>query len=139
MMGSLVNTADLVLLPGWPLSHADHRYSTMVTLDHVDRDVPIVFYAEQPYASEPLNLVKGLLRDHTVAPLTHAYGAGVRWKRIRPDRGSRKSQARAMSCYGGELQQLGVRGRWSKFYRLAFGEWLGIGERSALPFDLPCS
>jgi LmbE family N-acetylglucosaminyl deacetylase len=128
--------ADLTLLPGWPLSHADHRYATMLVMERLDRTAPIAFYAEQPYAAEPVTMLKGALRNRTVAPLRHACDGEIRWQRCRLDAASRSAQDRALSHYGGELANLGLRGRWGRLVRrLNGGEWLGVGEHTQLPSE----
>ncbi len=129
----IVSESDVTLLPGWPLSHADHRYATMIVLDRADSSMPFVFYAEQPYAAEPVALLKGALKHHHVAPLRHAYGADVHWRRDRLDQACRRAQARALAKYVGEVSNLGVRGRWAEAYRRVAGEWLGIGQKVPVP------
>ena len=132
----ILGDADLMLLPGWPLSHADHRYTTMLVMERLDRNAPIVFYAEQPYAAEPVTMLKGAIRNRTVAPLRHAYGGEIRWRRSRFDTTARRAQDRALSHYGGELANLGLRGRWGQLVRrLNGGEWLGVGEHTELPSE----
>jgi LmbE family N-acetylglucosaminyl deacetylase len=125
--------ADVALLPGWPLSHGDHRYATMLVLERADPSTPLVFYAEQPYAAEPLSLLKGALRHHSVEPLRHAYGADVAWRRHRLDRASQLAQNRAAVRYLGEMRNLGLRGRWAHLHRRLAGEWLGIGHKVQVP------
>lgn len=133
----VLESAATVLLPGWPLSHADHRYSTLLVLERIDPAMPIVFYAEQPYAAEPITLLKGMVRDRLVSPLRHAYGAEVNWRRHRLRRAARDAQSQALSQYAGELQNLGVRGRWGHAYRfVSGGEWLGVGAKTAVPAGL---
>jgi LmbE family N-acetylglucosaminyl deacetylase len=132
-LGPPLDESDAVLLPGWPLSHADHRYATLLTLERIDRRRPIVFYAEEPYATEPITLLKGAVRNRTVAPLRHALGAEIRWRRNPIDSAGRAAQRRALVKYRGELQTLGFRGRWGRAYRrVAGGEWLGTCESSVV-------
>jgi LmbE family N-acetylglucosaminyl deacetylase len=132
----LLGDADLTLLPGWPLSHADHRYTTMLVMERLDRTSPIAFYAEQPYAAEPVTMLKGAIRNRTVAPLRYACGGEIRWHRYRLDAEARRAQDRALSHYGGELANLGFRGRWAKLVRRLYaGEWLGVGEQTELPAE----
>lgn len=129
--------SGLIMLPGYPLSHADHRYTTMLVLERIDPTIPIVFYAELPYAAEPLRLVKARLRERTVAPLLHAYGADIDWRLQRLTRPDRKAKALAISKYAGELEALGFRARWNRIHdRFARGEWLGMGRRAEIPRGL---
>ena len=131
-----IGAAAATLLPGWPLSHADHRYATMLVLERIDASTPIAFYAEQPYAAEPVTLLKGMVRRHTVAPLRHAYDADIRWHRNRLSVDTHRAHARAVAHYAGEVQNLGIRGRWGGLYRRFVGEWLGIGQKVPLPPEL---
>jgi LmbE family N-acetylglucosaminyl deacetylase len=131
-----VDSADLVLLPGWPLTHADHHYVMMLVLERIDSEMPIVFYAEQPYASYPIKLLKGVVGDRTEAALRHAYRAGVHWRRQRLDQECREAQRRALAKYVGELENLGLRAMLAKVGHWLSGEWLGIGERMPLPAGL---
>ena len=136
-LGPLVQTADLTLLPGWPLNHGDHRYATTLVLDRLDHGAPIVFYAEQPYAAEPLVVLKGIVRNRTVAPLRHAYGSEITWRRRPLDVAERAAQQRAAARYSGELKNLGLRGRWGAFARrLSGGEWLGLSRETSVPAEL---
>jgi LmbE family N-acetylglucosaminyl deacetylase len=41
---------DAVLLPGFPLLQADHRWVSFTALDRLGEDVPLGFYVDQPYA-----------------------------------------------------------------------------------------
>lgn len=131
-----LDSADLILLPGWPLGHADHRYATMLVLERVDAAMPIAFYAEQPYASNPVTHLKGIVRNRTVAPLRHAYGSGIRWSRQRLDRQCRDAQRRALRHYTGELKNLGPRAVMASAGRRLSGEWLGIGDKAPMPAGL---
>jgi len=135
-LGPALTGAAAVLLPGWPLSHSDHHYATMLVLERGDADVPVAFYAEQPYASTPPALLKAVLRGRTGAPLAHAYGHGVRWRRMRIDDAGIAAQRRAVAAYAGELANLGLRVRWSDLARRFAGEWIGVGEHVGLPSEL---
>jgi LmbE family N-acetylglucosaminyl deacetylase len=128
-----VQGADVTLLPGWPLQHADHRYAALLVLERIAATAPVVFYAEHPYAAEPATLLKAAVKHHIVAPLRHAYGADIRWARHRLDPASAQAQQRAVQCYAGELVNLGIRGRWGGLYRRGAGEWLGVGQRGPIP------
>lgn len=134
-LAPLLDRADVILLPGWPLSHADHRYATLAVLGRVASTSAIVFYAEHPYASEPVTLIKSRLRGRTAAPLRHAYGGDITWRRNQLDESSRSAQARAVRRYVGELHNLGWRARWDGAYRKLSGEWLGFGERVPPPSE----
>ena len=47
-LGPVLETTSLVMLPGWPLGHSDHRYATMLVLDRLSKDTPVMFYGELP-------------------------------------------------------------------------------------------
>jgi LmbE family N-acetylglucosaminyl deacetylase len=133
LLAPAISPADLILLPGWPLGHADHRYATLLVLERVDATMPIVFYAEQPYASNPVTHVKGIVRNRSVAPLRHAYGSDILWTRQRVDRQCRDAQRRAVRHYAGELKNLGPRALMASLGRRVSGEWLGIGAKVPVP------
>jgi LmbE family N-acetylglucosaminyl deacetylase len=42
--------ADMVLIPGFPLAHPDHRWLSELIRDHEDALPELGFYVEQPYA-----------------------------------------------------------------------------------------
>jgi LmbE family N-acetylglucosaminyl deacetylase len=73
-VGSAVEGADTVLLPGSPLTHADHAWLTRIL---VERSLPcerLGFYAEQPYtyrdgATKELPPAPGWLRDAVGSPM----------------------------------------------------------------------
>lgn len=134
-LAPLLEETDVTLLPGWPFSHADHRYATLLVLERLTPSSPVVFYAEHPYASEPLTLLKSRLRGRTKAPLRHAYGAAIVWRRNRLDEESRGAQNRAVARYAGELENLGLRARWDGVYRQISGEWVGMGDKAPVPAE----
>jgi LmbE family N-acetylglucosaminyl deacetylase len=131
-LGGLVQTADVTLLPGWPLSHADHRYATLLTLDRLGNGCPVGFYAEQPYASEPVTMIKAPIRHRNAVTLRHSY-PGVRWRRRRLERTDVQAQARARGRYAGEIAKLGYRARWAHVHHRIGGEWLGFAGGFPLP------
>lgn len=126
--------ADGVLLPGWPLSHADHRYTTLLSLRELDPMMPIGFYAELPYAAQPVQLVKAAIRKRDLAPIRQAYRDEIRWRHRRLAKADRRAKREAQLAYAGELGSLGIRGRWGrKQAALTRGEWIGIGRRVPFP------
>jgi LmbE family N-acetylglucosaminyl deacetylase len=74
-----VGAADLVLLPGFPLSHPDHRWlvDALVERDELAR-LRHAFYAEQPYAARSKERPSGFV------PLGRGMGDRVaKWRAIR--------------------------------------------------------
>ena len=81
-------------------------------------------------------LSRAFCRGRTVAPLRHAYGAEIRWHRQRVDGTSHRRQDEAVALYGGELVNLGLRGRWGRVHRRVAGEWIGVGQKVPVPDGL---
>ena len=46
----LLAGAEAVLIPGWPLKHADHRWVTRLALGHLPGRTTVGLYVDQPYA-----------------------------------------------------------------------------------------
>jgi LmbE family N-acetylglucosaminyl deacetylase len=106
--------ADVVLTPGWPLVHPDHRYlSTLV----VQRTCPgqVLFYQELPYGAQPLQVIKRSLRGRRAPTLAHAIGSDLTWRRTLTNADDFAAKRAAVACYEGELQMLG---RSAMFARL---------------------
>jgi LmbE family N-acetylglucosaminyl deacetylase len=106
--------AAAVLVPGSPLDHSDHRYTTALTVDRLDGTLPTLFYAEQPYSSRPRYLA-GYLRGSTPATLSNILGEKVAWSSVKLDEASRAAKRRAVACYAGELSMFGARSRLDAF------------------------
>ncbi len=100
--------AEAVVMPGWPLAHPDHEFTTKLALDRLDGNVPVLFYAEQPYSTRPRYLA-AYLAGRTPAPLEHVVGSGLVWNTIHLDATMRATKSQAVSCYGGELKAIGAR------------------------------
>jgi LmbE family N-acetylglucosaminyl deacetylase len=100
--------AAAVVMPGSPLVHPDHEFTTTLALERLDSSVPVLFYAEQPYSTRPRYLA-GYIARRTPAPLQHVVGSGLVWSTIHLDATMRATKARAVGCYGGELKALGAR------------------------------
>ncbi len=93
--------ADIVLLPGSPLSHPDHAWLSRALVDLNVRDVG--FYAEQPYT-----------RRSSTAPgapgwLETALGAPLRFERVGSNPRDRLAKWRAIRRYSSQLPLLGMR------------------------------
>lgn len=128
-----VSNADAVLLPGWPLQHADHRYATMLALQRIE-DVPIAFYSELPYAANPLNWAKGRVRHHESPFLAHILKEPLDWQTVRLNQSDRAAKSRAVAAYGGEVAALGYRVKLARLFdKLHAGEMLGAVRETGLP------
>jgi LmbE family N-acetylglucosaminyl deacetylase len=102
---------DVVLLPGWPLLHPDHRYLTMLAMQRLDAE-QLFFYEELPYGAQPVQVVKRLLRGRRTPSIVYELGTDVTWQRTVTSRDDFAAKRRAVECYGGELAALG---RHAKF------------------------
>ena len=101
----------VLLLPGWPLSHPDHRWTTMLVVDRVEPSTAVAFYSELPYAAHPTTLAKAALRGRT-APLLHYFlGEELVWVRTHVTREDHRAKKHAVACYEGEVASLGYRAR----------------------------
>lgn len=105
-----VDAAAAVFVPGAPLAHSDHLYTTMLALERLDRRVPLLFYAEQPYSYRPRYLMS-FVRGRTPRALRHAVGGDLVWQTIRLHDDTRATKASAVRHYVGELKALGMRAR----------------------------
>lgn len=85
---------DLLLLPGWPLSHPDHRAIAGASLDDRFAGCRVGWYLEQPYA--------------TARAWTDAIPAGVTWAVQRPSGSARARKASAVRRLRSQLALLGI-------------------------------
>ena len=122
--------AHLVLVPGVPLAHADHRFVAELTMARLDDPACLGFYAEQPYCLRPRYLRNFLTR--AAAPGLLPAGMSVTWEDIRLGSSERRAKAQAIACYAGELRALG----WRRHMDVVM-ERLLPGERVALAAGLP--
>lgn len=123
--------ATLVLIPGWPLVHADHRYTAMMMLEHMG-DKAMLLYSELPYAATPRNLALATVRGRTSTPLRLAVDDHVEWASAVTTSADRAAKRAAIACYGGELMALGYRARLSATYERLVGRELFGRRRSVV-------
>ena len=125
--------ADTVLIPGFPLEHADHASITHALLSHGLRCRNLGLYAEQPYSFD--------LRTTPNGPIPAMPAASVRsgaftWRRACAQRRHRQLKLRAVQQYQSQLRLLGLRQRGLGYLRLHRMLWqearLG-GETIAWP------
>jgi LmbE family N-acetylglucosaminyl deacetylase len=125
--------ADTVLIPGFPLEHADHAALSHALLAHGLSCRSLGLYAEQPYSFD--------LRATPNGPVPAMPAAGVKngaltWHRAGAQRRHRQLKLRAVKEYKSQLSQLGLRQTGLGYLRLRRMLWqearLG-GETIAWP------
>ncbi len=98
-----VSDAACVLLPGFPLVHADHLELTRLMLE-APLPCPVGLYAEQPYVFYERKALQPAMRapaiDSLIGPLT--------WNHMRAERAERRLKIRAVRSYRSQLGQLGL-------------------------------
>jgi LmbE family N-acetylglucosaminyl deacetylase len=104
----LIDGCELVLVPGFPLWHADHASLTQLVVERrTEVGCPLGFYAEQPYASRARAMPAGFDFDPLPAGLTDRY-----------------AKLRAVLQYRSQLRALGAR---------LLVRALAAGERISVP------
>jgi LmbE family N-acetylglucosaminyl deacetylase len=106
--------AAAVLVPGSPLAHGDHRYTTALAVERLDSTLPTLFYAEQPYSSRP-RYVAGYVGGRTPAALRDILGEDVEWETVKLSKESRDAKRSASECYAGEIAMFGARAHIDDF------------------------
>jgi LmbE family N-acetylglucosaminyl deacetylase len=101
--------AARVFVPGWPVSHHDHRYVTSLMLSRCSASTSIRLYAELPYSNHPVPFVKGLLSRRADPSIADALPNGLRWSRSPFGQSDLAAKIRAVACYSGEISALGWR------------------------------
>jgi len=107
-LAPLLDDADAVLLPGWPLSHPDHRFTSLLVVERAPAHLPLLFFAEMPYGAHPVAMAKGFLKGRRSALLAHAYGGVLEWRRSPVTKDDFAAKQAAVHCYAGELETLGL-------------------------------
>jgi len=124
---------DVCAVPGTPLSHPDHEYTTSLAIERVRNTIPMVFYAEYPYCTRPAHLrdFQGRL---TPASLRDRLGVELVWHDLKLTRSAARLKREAIRCYGGEIDALGWKTSFDRFAaRLVNAERVGCGTDAALP------
>ncbi len=115
----LVGGCALLLVPGFPLRHADHAWLTRLIVERRSGlSPPLGFYAEQPYARAAFDRGQAV-----AAPLR------LEFARVPTSAADRLAKLRAASQYRSQLRPLGTR----ILIRALGEEWLRGGELVALP------
>jgi LmbE family N-acetylglucosaminyl deacetylase len=125
--------ADTVLMPGFPLAHADHAALTNELLAHGLSCRNVGLYAEQPYSFDRSATPVGPVPD---MPAARVRSGTLTWQRSCATRQHRELKLRAVQQYVSQLPQLGLRQRGLGYLRLRRMLWnearLG-GETIAWP------
>jgi LmbE family N-acetylglucosaminyl deacetylase len=124
-VSAAVGEADVLLLPGSPLSHPDHEWLVRTVADATLEATRLGLYAEQPYTA----------RDGggPVTPpwLEVGLGAELAFEAVRVGVRDRLAKRRAVSAYASQLPLLAL-DRWG-ILRLALGPelvaWVGGADR----------
>jgi LmbE family N-acetylglucosaminyl deacetylase len=125
--------ADTVLMPGFPLAHADHAALTNGLLSHGLSCRSVGLYAEQPYSFDRSATPAGPIAE---MPAARVHSGTLTWQRSGATRKHRALKLRAVKQYVSQLPQLGLRQRGLGYLRLRRMLWhearLG-GETIAWP------
>jgi len=92
--------ADLVLLPGYPLAHADHVWLTRLVLERLPARTRVGFYVERPYVAgrgAPARAAAGALAR---------LGRSLTWARFRPGWRELRAKGRACRAYRSQFRFL---------------------------------
>ena len=122
--------ADIVLVPGFPLDHGDHRYVTKLVLDRLEGRPRVGLYAEQPYAM--------ISRREVRVPESRTSSAigSVDWQRLSPGPRAWLAKQRALRAYRTQLLAIArplarVPALIALHERQVGGETIGWLQRSA--------
>ncbi len=99
--------ADRIYVPGWPLEHYDHRYTTMLTIARLRSSAALWGYCESPYALAPVSRVKAVLRGRSVPAVESAIEGELSWSTQDVSRADILNKVKALECYVGEMVALG--------------------------------
>jgi LmbE family N-acetylglucosaminyl deacetylase len=144
----VLDGADRVFVPGYPLTHEDHIWLSRLILERSAPSTPVTLYVEQPYANF-IALARGYSRDtlrtalhfalatktarqlvqpHVPAPIDDLVQRPVLWLRSRGRRAARAAKKAAIAAYVSQLPGLGrrLRERIGLYERAWGGEGLGM-------------
>ncbi len=100
---SVIEGADAVFIPGFPLVHADHARLSSLLLRKGLNCPRVALYGEQPY----MFAHDKAPTDADLAP-TPVLGATLPWRYVRTRRAHRQSKYRAARSYRSQLYHLGL-------------------------------
>ncbi|MEP7055856.1 MAG: PIG-L family deacetylase [Actinomycetota bacterium] len=128
-----LSAADLILLPGWPLKHPDHLWTTMLVQERVDPEKAVAYYVELPYAARFVPFLKSLLRGRQ----SDAMHGHLKWARTATTAPDRRAKEQAVAAYAGELARLGYRARMAALHDVFLRkEFVGYLDSQQLPWAL---
>jgi len=104
-VAAVVDGADLVFLPGFPLSHPDHRALVEIVAGGVSESGRVALYVEQPYAR------RGADEPSVADWVTEAVGELSAFAELGAGRRARLAKWRALRHYESQLPLLGMRRR----------------------------
>jgi LmbE family N-acetylglucosaminyl deacetylase len=140
-LAAAASEAEVVLVPGWPLTHDDHAWLARLAWTHLDHE-RLGFYLEQPYGVDV-----ALGRGYSHRPLIAAAATAGRTAagrrpavpfpaegpaqtiRVRPTTGEWRRKRQALACYASQLRGLGRH----VVTRIRVHELAAGGEALALP------
>jgi LmbE family N-acetylglucosaminyl deacetylase len=112
--------ADTILLPGFPLQHADHAALTHGLLTRGLSCRRLGLYAEQPYSFDLRATPKGAVMSIAAAPVKNGT---LTWQRAGAHSRHRRLKLQAVKQYASQLPQLGLRQRGLGYLRLRRMLW----------------
>jgi LmbE family N-acetylglucosaminyl deacetylase len=104
-VSDVVGDADMLLLPGWPLSHPDHEWLVRTVADASLGARRLGFYVEQPYAARAGGL------PGTAPWLEVGLGARLEFATVRVGLRDRRAKRRALQAYASQLPLLALNRR----------------------------
>ena len=143
--------ADTVLIPGYPLAHADHAALSNELLSQGLHCGRLALYAEQPYMfdrrSMPRGRVEALPAESAEGPslpwqraarafAVRSAAGGFTWQRAPADGRHRRVKLQAVKQYQSQLRSLGLRQTGVGYLRLRMMLWYEArhgGETIAWP------
>jgi hypothetical protein len=102
---SAIGSADSVIIPGFPLAHADHVCLSKLLLRKGLMGKRVALYVEQPYA---FYLKKAARRLAVTSSLMPMFKGSLEWTRIGAARVHRRAKLQAVRCYRSQLRPLGL-------------------------------
>lgn len=127
---SRLGNADIVMAPGFPLSHPDHAWLAGLVLARSTRS-RLGLYLEQPYAYH----YDGPISTRVPAPIDGSIEP-LRWRSIRVARRDRRAKRRAVGAYRSQLPSLSddrfLVARLARYERSRGGETIAWIERRAV-------
>ena len=121
--------ADAILVPGFPLQHPDHTWTTNLVWEKRAVLPRIGFYVEQPYA-EAVLFQRGWLPEHG-GGVAERVSQSIIWSRSRPSLVHWWQKQKGFAAYSSQLRAMARPGA-RVLIRVAIydvrrrGEWLGI-------------